>query len=197
MSEVTRILDAIEQGQPHAAEQLLPLVYDELRRLAAQRLARERPGQTLQPTALVHEAYLRLVGEGEARHWDSRGHFFAAAAEAMRRILVDGARRRGARKRGARLERIDLPELAEPARDEPIDLLALDEALTKLQALHPQKAQVVQLRFFAGCSLQETAELLGIARATAQRHWAFARAWLFGQLHPDAGTASGADPGTA
>ncbi len=185
MSEVTRILDAIEQGQPHAAEQLLPLVYDELRRLAAQRLARERPGQTLQPTALVHEAYLRLVGEGEARHWDSRGHFFAAAAEAMRRILVDGARR------------LDLPELAEPARDEPIDLLALDEALTKLQALHPQKAQVVQLRFFAGCSLQETAELLGIARATAQRHWAFARAWLFGQLHPDAGTASGADPGTA
>ena len=183
MSDVTHILSAIEQGDPSAAEQLLPLVYDELRQLAAQRLARERPGQTLQATALVHEAYLRLVGEEEARHWDSRGHFFAAAAEAMRRILVDGARRRGAEKRGARLGRIDLPELAETAADEPVDLLALDEALGRLEALHPQKAQVVKLRFFAGCTLEETAQALGIARATAQRHWAFARAWLFGQLH--------------
>jgi RNA polymerase sigma factor (TIGR02999 family) len=185
MSEVTHILAAIENGDAHAAEHLLPLVYDELRKLAAQRLAQEKPGQTLQATALVHEAYLRLVGEGEAPHWDSRGHFFAAAAEAMRRILVDAARRRGARKRGADLERIALPELAEPAKDEAIDLLALDEALRKLEALHPQKAQVIQLRFFAGCSLEETAQALGIARATAQRHWAFARAWLFGQLHQD------------
>jgi RNA polymerase sigma factor (TIGR02999 family) len=183
MSEVTRILSAIEQGDPSAAEQLLPLVYDELRKLAAHKLAREKPGQTLQATALVHEAYLRLVDEEKVQQWDSRGHFFAAAAEAMRRILVDSARRRGARKRGAQLERIDLPELAGPSQDDPIDLLALDEALSQLEALHPQKAQVVRLRFFAGCTLEETAQMLGIARATAQRHWAVARAWLFGQLH--------------
>jgi RNA polymerase sigma factor (TIGR02999 family) len=183
MSDVTRILSAIEQGDPHAAEQLLLIVYDELRHLAAQKLAQERPGQTLQATALVHEAYLRLMVEETVPHWDSRGHFFAAAAEAMRRILVDSARRRGAKKRGAKLERIDLPELAGPAKDDPIDLLALDEALNKFEALHPQKAQVVKLRFFAGCTLEETAQALGIARATAQRHWAFARAWLFGQLH--------------
>src|SRR5262245_44573729 len=183
MSEVTRILSAIEQGDPTAAGQLLPLVYDELRQLAAQKMAQEKPGQALQATALVHEAYLRLVGEDEVRRWHSRGHFFAAAAEAMRRILADGARRRHAHKRGGALERIELPELPGPSPDDPLDLLALDEALRKLEALHPQKAQVVQLRFFAGCSLEETAELLGIARATAQRHWAFARAWLFGQLH--------------
>jgi RNA polymerase sigma factor (TIGR02999 family) len=183
MSDLTRILSAIEQGDPHAAEKLLPLVYDELRQLAAQRLAQEKPGQTLQATALVHEAYLRLVDVEQAQHWDSRGHFFAAAAEAMRRILVDNARRHGARKRGGGRERIDLAELAEPTQEDPVDLLALDEALKKLEALHPQKAQVVKLRFFAGCSLEETAQLLGIARATAQRHWAFARAWLFGQLN--------------
>jgi len=183
MSDVTRILDAIEEGDLHAAEQLLPLVYDELRKLAAQKLAQEKPGQTLQATALVHEAYLRLVDQEQVQQWDSRGHFFAAAAEAMRRILVDSARRHRAQKRGARLERIDLPDLAESAKDDPIDLLALDEALRKLEALHPQKAQVVQLRFFAGCTLEETAQMLGISRATAQRHWAFARAWLFGQLH--------------
>src|SRR6516162_9671988 len=133
MTEVTRILSAIEQGEPHAAEQLLPLVYDELRKLATKRLAREKPGQTLQATALVHEAYLRLVGEEEARHWDSRGHFFAAAAEAMRRILIDQARRRGAEKHGALLGRIDLPELARPTKDNPLDLLALAEALVKLE----------------------------------------------------------------
>jgi RNA polymerase sigma factor (TIGR02999 family) len=187
MSEVTRILAAVEQGDPHAAGELLPLVYDELRQLAARKLAQEAPGQTLQATALVHEAYLRLV-EGERRgssplRWDSRGHFFAAAAEAMRRILVDSARRRGADKRGGRMERVDLPEVAGPSTDEPIDLVVLDEALSKLEALHPQKAQVVKLRFFAGCSLEETARMLGISRATAQRHWSFARAWLFGQLH--------------
>jgi RNA polymerase sigma factor (TIGR02999 family) len=184
MNDVTRIFSAIEQGHPHAAEQLLPLVYDELRKLAARRLAQEKPGQTLQATALVHEAYLRLVDQEGVSRWDSRGHFFAAAAEAMRRILVDRARRHGAQKRGARLERIDLPDLAEPSPDEATDLLALDEALRKLEALHPQKAQVVKLRFFAGCTLEETAQMLGIGRATAQRHWAAARAWLFGQLHP-------------
>ena len=182
MSDVTRILSAIEDGDPHAAAQLLPLVYDELRQLAAQRLAQEKLGQTLQATALVHEAYLRLVDGDKVQHWNSRGHFFAAAAEAMRRILVERARRHQALKRGAALERIDLPDLAEPAKNDPVDLVALDEALGRLEVLHPQKAQVVKLRFFAGCSLEETAQMLGIARATAQRHWAYARAWLFGQL---------------
>ena len=183
MSDVTRILSAIEQGDPHAAEQLLPLVYEELRRLAAQKLAQERPGQTLQATALVHEAYLRLVDVEKVQPWDSRGHFFAAAAEAMRRILVDSARRHRAQKRGGGYERIDLPELAERAQDDPVDLLALDDALRKLEEQHPEKAQIVKLRFFAGCSLEETAQILGISRATAQRHWAYARAWLFGQLN--------------
>jgi RNA polymerase sigma factor (TIGR02999 family) len=183
MSEATRILSAIEQGDPHAAGELLPLVYDELRKLAAQRLAQEKPGQTLQATALVHEAYLRLVDVEKVQHWDSRGHFFAAAAEAMRRILVDSARRHRAQKRGGGYERIDLSELAERGQDDPLDLLALDHALQKLEAQHPQKAQVVKLRYFAGCSLEETAQLLGISRATAQRDWAYARAWLFGQLN--------------
>jgi RNA polymerase sigma factor (TIGR02999 family) len=186
MSGVTQILSAIEQGDPHAAELLLPLVYDELRKLAAQKMAQEKPGQTLQATALVHEAYLRLVTSRDAsapgeQHWDSRGHFFAAAAEAMRRILVDSARRHGALKRGGDLRRIDLPEL--PGRgDDPVDLLALDEALKDLERQHPQKAQVVKLRFFAGCTLEATAAMLGISRATAERHWAYARAWLFGRL---------------
>jgi RNA polymerase sigma factor (TIGR02999 family) len=183
MNEVTRILSAIEGGDPHAAEQLLPLVYQELRQLAAQKLAQEKPGQTLQATALVHEAYLRLVDVEKAQHWDSRGHFFAAAAEAMRRILVDNTRRHRAQKRGGGLERIDLPELAGPTKVDPVDLLALDEALKRLEALHPQKAEVVKLRFFAGCGLEETAQMLSISRATAQRDWAYARAWLFGQLH--------------
>jgi RNA polymerase sigma factor (TIGR02999 family) len=185
MSDVTRILSAIEQGDQQAAEQLLPLVYEELRQLAAQKLAQEKPGQTLQATALVHEAYLRLVDVPHAQHWDGRGHFFAAAAEAMRRILVESARRRDALKRGGGLERIDFPELAAPAPDDPVDLVALDEALKKLETLHPQKAQVVKLRFFAGCGLEETAEVLGISRATAQRNWAYARAWLFGRLNRD------------
>src|SRR5262245_53877154 len=174
MSDVTRILSAIEQGDVSAAAQLLPLVYDELRQLAAQRLAHEKPGQTLQATALVHEAYLRLVDVDRVQHWDSRAHFFAAAAEAMRRILVDNARRHHAQKRGGGLERVDLPELAQPATDDPVDLLALDEALKRLEELYPRKAQVVKLRFFAGCSLEETAHLLGISRATVQRSWAFA-----------------------
>jgi RNA polymerase sigma factor (TIGR02999 family) len=184
MSEVTRVLSAIEGGDPRAAEQLLPLVYDELRKLAAQKLAQEKAGQTLQATALVHEAYIRLVDVEKVQHWDSRGHFFAAAAEAMRRILVENTRRHRAEKRGGGLERIDLPELAGPPNVDPVDLVALDEALKRLEALHPQKAQVVKLRFFAGCGLDETAQMLGISRATAQRHWAYARAWLFGQLHP-------------
>jgi RNA polymerase sigma factor (TIGR02999 family) len=183
MSDVTRILSAIEHGDSGAAEQLLPLVYEELRKLAAQKLAQEKPGQTLQATALVHEAYLRLVEADKAQHWDSRGHFFAAAAEAMRRILVEIARRRHALKRGGDFERIAISEVAESSQAGPVDLVALDEALKKLETLHPQKAQVVKLRFFAGCSLEETAQALGISRATAQRHWAYARAWLFGQLN--------------
>src|SRR5262249_1945728 len=192
MKEVTRILSGIDQGDPHASEELLSLVYEELRRLAAQKLAREQPGLTLQPTALVHEAYIRLVApakslgtqdtEKQEVYWQSRGHFFAAAAEAMRRILVERARRHGAQKRGGAFERMELPDLPEEARDDPSSLLALDEALAKLQEQHPQKAQVVKLRFFAGCTLEETAQLLGISRATAQRNWAYARAWLFGQL---------------
>jgi RNA polymerase sigma factor (TIGR02999 family) len=185
MSDVTRILSAVKQGDPHAPEQLLPLVYQELRKLAAQRLAQEAPGQTLQATALVHEAYLRLVDGEQAQLWDSRGHFFAAAAEAMRRILIDRARRQDAQKHGGGRQRIELPDLAEPAQGASLDLLALDEALQRLEALHPQKAHLVKLRYFAGCSLDEAADALGVARATAQRHWAFARAWLFGQLNPD------------
>jgi len=183
MSDVTGILSAIEGGDAHAAEQLLPLVYEELRKLAAQKLAQESPGQTLQATALVHEAYLRLVDVEKVQSWESRGHFFAAAAEAMRRILVDSARRHRAQKRGGKHQRIDLPELVEGAQDDPLDLLALDDALQKLEEQHPQKAQVVKLRFFAGCTLEETAQLVGISRATTQRHWSYARAWLFGQLN--------------
>jgi len=185
MGDVTRILADIEQGDPRAAEQLLPLVYDELRKLAAQQMAHENPGQTLQATALVHEAYIRLVGDqpGE-QNWDGRGHFFAAAAEAMRRILVDSARRRGAQKRGGDVERIHFADLQAQSGEEQIDLLALDDALKKLEELHPEKARVIKLRFFAGCTLEETAEILGISRATTQRTWAYARAWLFGQLQP-------------
>ncbi len=182
MTDVTRILSAIDQGDPQAAEQLLPLVYEELRKLAAAKLASEKPGQTLQATALVHEAYLRLVDVDQPQPFNSRGHFFAAAAEAMRRILVDGARRRKSLKRGGERQRVDLPEAIAPLSDEQFDLLALDEALNRLAIEHPDKARLIELRYFAGCSLEETAEFLGISRATAQRHWAFARAWLYGQL---------------
>ena len=184
MGDVTRILADIERGDPRAAGQLLPLVYDELRKLAAQKMAQENPSLTLQATALVHEAYLRLVDHGQTQDWDSRGHFFAAAAEAMRRILVDSARRRRAQKRGGDHERIHLSEIHEPSGDERLDLLALDDALIKLEALHPEKAHIIKLRFFAGCTLDETAEILDISRATAQRNWAYARAWLFGHLKP-------------
>jgi len=185
MSDVTRILSRIESGDPSAAEQLLPLVYDELRKLAAARLAQEQPGQTLQATALVHDAYIRLVDVAKVQRWDSRGHFFSAAAEAMRRILVDNARRRDSLKRGGNLDRVDLPELVAPLVDEPFDVLALNNALLELESEHPDKANLVKLRYFAGCSLEETAEYLGISRATAQRHWAYARAWLYGRLSRD------------
>jgi RNA polymerase sigma factor (TIGR02999 family) len=183
MSDITRILSAIEQGDPHASEQLLPLVYDELRKLAAQRLAQEKPGQTLQATALVHEAYLRLVDAGAAPKWDSRGHFFAAAAEAMRRILIDNARRKQRVKHGAGLDRVDLDKVA-IAIDSPIDdVLALDEALALLDRDDHLKAELVKLRFFAGLTLEEAGQMLGISPATADRYWAFARAWLYRQMH--------------
>jgi RNA polymerase sigma factor (TIGR02999 family) len=182
MSDVTRILSAIEQGDPHAAAQLLPLVYDELRKLAAQKMAQETPGQTLQPTALVHEAYLRLVGDEHESHWDTRGHFFAAAAEAMRRILVENARRRQCQKRGGGLARqqLDPEELLAPAIRE--DLLALDEALTRLAAVSPQAAQLVHLRYFAGLSIPEAAQTLDISPRSADRLWAYGRAWLHQEM---------------
>jgi RNA polymerase sigma factor (TIGR02999 family) len=178
MSEVTRILSAIEQGDPHAAERLLPLVYEELRKLAAAKLAQEKPGQTLQATALVHEAYLRLVDVEQAQQWNSRGHFFAAAAEAMRRILVDTARSKRAEHHGGGRRRVavEVDDLA--ARQDDPKLLALDEALAKLEQQHPSKAQLVKLRYFAGLSIRAAAETLGISTATADRYWAYARAWL-------------------
>jgi RNA polymerase sigma factor (TIGR02999 family) len=182
MSEVTHILSAIEQGDPHAAEQLLPLVYDELRRLAAQKLAQEKPGQTLQATALVHEAYLRLVDVGRSQHWNSRRHFFAAAAEAMRRILVERARTRGSVKRGGRRGRLDLDGLTVAAPERPDDLLALDEALTRLAAVEPQAAELVHLRYFAGQTMSAAADLLGLSLRGTHRLWAYAKAWLLQEL---------------
>ena len=180
MTDVSRILSAIEQGDPHAAEQLLPLVYDELRKLAAQRLAQEAPGQTLQATALVNEAYLRLVDVDKAQHWNGRGHFFAAAAEAMRRILVEQARRKGRQKRGGGLRRcdVDAHEPALAAAVEAVDLLALNEALERLEAASPRRAQLVKLRYFAGFTLPEVAELLGISQSTAEADWTYSKAWL-------------------
>jgi RNA polymerase sigma factor (TIGR02999 family) len=176
MDEVTHILSAIEQGDPQAADQLLPVVYDELRRLAAQKLAQEKPGQTLDATALVHEAYLRLVGGDDSRRWNDRGHFFAAAAQAMRRILVDNARRKRALKRGDGLRRQPLEAVAAPQIDE--ELMALDEALQELAAADPIKARLVELRYFAGLTGEQAAKVLGISPATADRHWTYARAWL-------------------
>jgi RNA polymerase sigma factor (TIGR02999 family) len=182
MSDVTRILSQIESGDPSAAKQLLPLVYDELRKLAAAKLAQEKPGQTFQATALVHEAYVRLVGPGDVLKWDNRGHFFAAAAEAMRRILVNRARDKNRQKRGGGLRRVDLDAI-EMALDTPAeDLLALDEALQQLAAEDKCCADLVQLRFFAGLTLGEAAEALGMPRRTVDRHWAYARAWLFDRL---------------
>jgi RNA polymerase sigma factor (TIGR02999 family) len=182
MSDVTRILSQIDAGDPSAAEELLPLVYDELRKLAAARLAQEKPGQTLQATALVHEAYVRLVDTDRVQQWNSRGHFFSAAAEAMRRILVDNARSKQARKRGGELERRDLDALEISLPEIPEDLVALDEALDKLAETDKRAAELVQLRFFAGLPLAEAAQLLGIAPRTADRLWAYARAWLHQEI---------------
>jgi RNA polymerase sigma factor (TIGR02999 family) len=182
MTDVTRILSAIEQGDPSAAEQLLPLVYDELRLLAAHRLTQEQPGQTLQATALVHEAYLRLVGAEQVQHWDSRRHFFAAIAEAMRRILLDRARDKRRLKRGGTWRRLRLDEIDLSVAEPPDDLPALDEALQKMAQEDPLCAELVKLRFFAGLTLEEAAATLGIARRTADRYWAFARSWLYDEL---------------
>jgi RNA polymerase sigma factor (TIGR02999 family) len=186
MSEVTRILSAIEYGDPCAAEQLLPLVYDELRRLAAQKLAQEKPGQTLQATALVHEAYTRLVGGGEAvcqdLRWDSRGHFFAAAAEAMRRILIDRAREKRSQKRGGGRKRLDIDAINLATQATPDQLLAVDDALAKLTSEDPAASRLVELRYFAGLTVEEAGKALGMSTATAYRHWKYARAWLHSEL---------------
>ena len=191
MNDVTHILSAIEQGDPKAPKQLLPLVYDELRKLAAQRLARESPGQTLQATALVHEAYLRLIGS-ETPSWTGRGHFFSAAAEAMRRILIENARRKKAEKRGGALQRVDLDAVDVPADARSEDVLALDEALSRLAAEDPTKAELVKLRFFGGLSVEDAGRVLGIARATADRYWSYARVWLYSELRE-----AGARPGVS
>jgi RNA polymerase sigma factor (TIGR02999 family) len=193
MTDVTRVLSAIQQGDPHAADQLLPLVYDELRKLAAAKLAHEKPGQTLDATALVHEAYVRLVTpvkspaskEGEKAGWDSRGHFFAAAAEAMRRILVDQARRKRSEKHGGKRRRLELnmaAPVADPKLEADFDLLALDEALRQFEIEEPLKARLVKLRFFAGLSLEDAAKAAGISVATAKRYWVYARSWLYGKV---------------
>jgi RNA polymerase sigma factor (TIGR02999 family) len=178
MNDVTRILSAIEAGDPHAAEQLLPLVYDELRRLAAEKMAQENPGHTLQATALVHEAYLRLVDAEQARHWNSRSHFFAACAEAMRHILVDRARRKRTRKRGGDRPRVELDAANLAAAEDPEEVLAVDEALAGLAAADAQAAELVKLRYFAGLSIPAAAEALNISPRSADRLWAYARAWL-------------------
>ena len=182
MSDVSHILSAIEGGDLQAAEKLLPLVYEELRRLASQRLAREAPGQTLHSSDLVHEAYLRLVGEGDQKRWDSRAHFFSAAAEAMRRILVEKARRKKRVKHGGNRLRVDLETVGCLAKEPSEDLEALDEALTKLAAEDPAKAELVKLRFFAGLNMPEIAQVLKISLATAERHWTYARTWLYAEL---------------
>ena len=182
VSEVTRILSAIEEGDPHAADHLLPLVYDELRRLAAAKLAQEKPGQTLESTALVHEAYLRLVDTEKAQHWNSRGHFFAAAAEAMRRILVDNARHKRSKKAGGERIRLDLDQLAAATSDRHDDVLDIDAALVGLASADPQAAELVELRYFAGLTIPQAADALGISSRSADFLWAYARAWLLRSL---------------
>jgi RNA polymerase sigma factor (TIGR02999 family) len=182
MSEVTRILSAIEGGDPRAAAQLLPLVYDELRRLAARKLAQETPGQTLQATALVHEAYLRLVGADAGQAWDSRGHFFAAAAQAMRRILIDQAREKQSQRRGGGQKRLPLEHLEVATPETPLDVLALNDALERFERVDRLKADLVKLRYFAGLTIPQAAEALGISSTTADRYWSYARAWLHAEL---------------
>ncbi len=185
MSDVTRILAQIEQGDQKAAVQLLPLVYEELRKLAAQKMAQEKPGQTLQATALVHEAYVRLIGSGPQQSWDNRRHFFAAAAEAMRRILVDNARRKSRPKHGGDRERMELEQVQPAGSGSPDELLGIDEALERLAAHDETAAQVVKLCYFAGARVEQAAELLGISRATAYRHWTYAKAWLHAEIKRD------------
>jgi len=182
MSDVTRILNAIERGEAKATDELLPLVYEELRLLAAQRLSQEKPGQTLQPTALVHEAYLRLV-VAEVQDWSSRGHFFAAAAEAMRRILVERARKKQRIKRGGAHQRVDIQDDALANEEQPEILLTLDEALDRLAREDPTKAELVKLRYFAGLTIPQAAKVLNISKATADRYWSYARAWLFHEIN--------------
>ena len=182
MNNITHVLDAIQQGDPQAAGRLLPLVYDELRKLAAQKLAQEKPGQTLQATALVHEAYLRLVDVDKAQKWNSRGHFFAAAAEAMRRILIENARSKARQKRGGSWQRVDFEELDVTTSISPDQMLALDEALERLAALDHLAGELVKLRYFAGLALDQAAAAVGVSTATAYRHWAYARAWLCSEL---------------
>ena len=182
MNDVSQILSAIEQGEPKAAEQLLPLVYDELRKLAAQKMGRETPGHTLEATALVHEAYLRLVDSDTVQRWDSRGHFFAAAAEAMRRILIDSARQKQSLKRGGDRERIDLDQIDVPAPHQPEQMLALDDALTKLAKTDAQAADLVKLRYFVGFTVEEAAAALGISQRSADFLWVYARTWLQREL---------------
>jgi RNA polymerase sigma factor (TIGR02999 family) len=190
MSEVTRILSALEQGDPHAAEQLLPLVYGELRKLAAQKLAQEKPGQTLEPTALVHEAYLRLVDGGKDQHWDSRAHFFGAVAEAMRRLLIDNARRKQAEKHGGGWRRHELLDAELAVDSTGGELFAVDEALARLATREPAIAKLVELRFFAGLTLADAARCLAISERNAHRHWAYARAWLRRELDRSVGGSS-------
>jgi RNA polymerase sigma factor (TIGR02999 family) len=185
MSDVTRILSQIESGDPHAAEQLLPLVYDELRKLAAAKLANEKPGQTLQATALVHEAYLRLAVGGPGQSWNSRGHFFGAAAEAMRRILVEQARRKQSLRRGADLKRQPLEEVEIEAPQSSVDLLAVNDALERLQQIDSVAAELVKLRYYCGLTIPQVAEALGISASTADRYWAYGRAWLHAELQAD------------
>jgi RNA polymerase sigma factor (TIGR02999 family) len=188
MSDVTQILNAIDQGDTKAGDQLLPLVYDELRKLAAQKLAQEKPGQTLQATALVHEAYLRLVDVDRAQHWNSRGHFFAAAAEAMRRILIEIARRKGGPQAGGRHARVELPDVPAEFQRPDMDLFAINEALDRLHAKDPRAAELVKLRFFAGLTRHEAAEALGISVATADNDWAYAKGWLKAEIAGRSGT---------
>lgn len=182
MADATQILSQIQQGDPSAAEALLPLVYDELRKLAASKMAQEKPGQTLQATGLVHDVYLRLVDVEKAQHWDSRGHFFAAAAEAMRRILVESARRKSRVKHGGEFKRVDLDDAALLGTEAQTELLAVDDALSRFAQEEPEKAELVKLRYFAGFTIDEAADMLSISRTTAKRHWKYARAWLLAEM---------------